>query len=178
MHRYNLLQLALSLHEYRHSHVIGYTSGVFDMLHRGHVNYLHKCQNQCDILIIGVDDDYLVATKKGINRPYQCVIDRLENLSYLGITPFLFKKTNSFTKIAPILCPDVYFIPHNKELSNPKNILIETLNINTVKFPYTTGVSTTLIIKKLKTDMYLSDIKNNVSTRNNHRNDVRLIFHK
>ncbi|WP_426697715.1 adenylyltransferase/cytidyltransferase family protein [Aeromonas hydrophila] len=164
MHNYNLIQLTLSLDKFRHNYVIGYTSGVFDILHSAHIDYLHKCQNKCDILVIGVDDDYLVAMKKGIDRPYQCLTERLENLSRLGIASFLLKKTDSFTKIAPVLCPDVYFIPHNKELSKSKMNSIESLGITIETFPYTKGLSTTLIIKKLKNAMKYSDENINAST--------------
>lgn len=164
MHNYNLIQLTLFLDKFRHKYIIGYTSGVFDILHSAHIDYLHKCQSKCDILVIGVDDDYLVAMKKGIDRPYQCLTERLEKLSRLGITSFLLKKTSSFTKIAPVLCPDVYFIPHNKELSKSKIDLLESLRVTIETFPYTKGVSTTLIIKRLKNAMANPDKNINTST--------------
>ena len=70
---------------------IVFTNGVFDILHRGHVEYLAKAKSFGDVLIVGLNSDASVRRLKGKNRPVQKQADRavillaLEAVDYVVI---------------------------------------------------------------------------------------------
>ena len=57
--------------------VIGYTTGVFDLFHVGHLNILNRASAGCDYLIVGVSTDELASELKG-RPPVVPLIERME----------------------------------------------------------------------------------------------------
>ncbi len=55
---------------------IVFTNGVFDILHRGHVDYLQRARSFGDLLIVGLNSDASVRRLKGPSRPIQAQRDR------------------------------------------------------------------------------------------------------
>jgi len=70
---------------------IVFTNGCFDLIHRGHIEYLNHAKSLGDILIIGLNSDDSVQRLKGVDRPinYQqdraIVLDNLKCVDYVCI---------------------------------------------------------------------------------------------
>lgn len=62
---------------------IVFTNGVFDLMHRGHVEYLEEARELGDRLVVGVNSDASVRRIKGPDRPIHREADRIELLSAL-----------------------------------------------------------------------------------------------
>lgn len=56
---------------------IGYTTGVYDMFHIGHLNIIRRAKEQCEYLIVGVTTDELCMKRKN-KHPIICENDRIE----------------------------------------------------------------------------------------------------
>lgn len=54
-----------------------FTNGCFDLLHKGHVDYLNKAADQGDRLVVGLNSDASVSRLKGAHRPLQDESSRL-----------------------------------------------------------------------------------------------------
>lgn len=62
---------------------IGFTNGVFDLLHPGHVKLLAQARAQCDRLVVGLNSDASVTRLKGPTRPVQNAQSRADVLAAL-----------------------------------------------------------------------------------------------
>ena len=69
---------------------IGFTSGVFDILHAGHINFLDKAKAQCDILIVGLNSNRSVKRYKGPDRPIVDELDRIRIVEALSCVDHVF----------------------------------------------------------------------------------------
>ena len=65
--------------------IVGYTTGVYDMFHIGHLNILKKAKEQCDYLIVGVSTDDLVLKEKNKTPviPYSERVAIVEAIRYV-----------------------------------------------------------------------------------------------
>jgi D-beta-D-heptose 7-phosphate kinase/D-beta-D-heptose 1-phosphate adenosyltransferase len=85
-----------------------FTNGCFDLLHPGHVEYLHRARRLGDLLVVGVNSDASVRRLKGPERPW--VDERARALTLAGLTSVdlvtIFAEDTPRELIAELL-PDV-----------------------------------------------------------------------
>ena len=126
--------------------IIGYTTGVFDMFHIGHLHLLKKAKNRCDYLIVGVSTDELVQSYKN-KKPIIPFEHRLEIVSSLKFVDEVIavthrNKLQSFFDVGY----DVLFVGDDWKGSDIFNDLeksLEKYNAKVEYFPYTKEVSST-----------------------------------
>lgn len=135
---------------------VGYTCGVFDVFHVGHLNLLEKCKEMCEVLIVGIcNDDYVYNVKHKnpvfsederlrIVGALRCV-DRAEivdiettNEKMLALNKFKFD----------VLFSGDDWKGSERYLKTEKEF--EKYGTAIEYLPYTKGISTTIIKEKMK----------------------------
>lgn len=89
---------------------IGYTTGVYDMFHIGHLNILRRAKEMCDYLVVGVTTDELCFRRKN-KYPIICETERMEIVSAIRYVDKVIAQTD-MDKIKPVkeLGADVVFV--------------------------------------------------------------------
>ena len=92
----------------RQNKKIVFTNGCFDILHKGHVQYLDKAKSFGDVLILGLNSDASVSALKGPNRPINFEDDRGYILAALESVDYVVKFTDDTPlSLIEIVQPDV-----------------------------------------------------------------------
>jgi len=131
----------------------GYTSGVFDLFHVGHLRLLKNCKKHCDYLVVGVCSDKLVFELKG-KKPIIPLEQRIEIIKALPfVSKVIVKNKDNDAWIAYKLKAKIIF--KGSDWKNKKKwrwieANARALHIKTKIFPYTSYISSTKIRKVLK----------------------------
>lgn len=132
-----------------------FTTGVFDMIHIGHVRYLELAKSLGDVLVVGLNTDKSVRQLKGPNRPVLTEIQRAEMLSFLGSVDYitLFPETTGAESIKK-LKPDVYLCVEGSwegEIETKKEVIAMSEHSGRVYYVprQEPTVSTTKIVNKI-----------------------------
>lgn len=131
---------------------IGYTTGVFDMFHIGHLNILKRAKEQCEFLIVGVSTDEVVQEYKHktpiIPFAERCAI--VESIKYVDkVVP-----QENMNKLAAVekIGADAVFVgsdwqgtPQWKEYER----LFSKVGCSVIYLQHTDGISSTILREKL-----------------------------
>ena len=130
---------------------VGYTSGVYDLFHIGHLNLLKNARGLCDKLIVGVTVDKLVEYKnKHSVIPFAERLEIVRNIKYVDAA--IPQEDLDKFKMWEKLHFDILFVgddwfntPRWKEMEDK----FRNVGVRVVYFPYTKGTSSTLINQTL-----------------------------
>ncbi len=128
-----------------------FTNGIFDLLHRGHVEYLAKAKEQGDILIVGLNSDASTRRLKGPTRPLNKLTDRAAVLAALEAVDYIV----SFGQDTPLrlitaIKPDILVKGAQYKKSEIVGAAeVESWGGKVVRAKMRQGLSTTELIRKI-----------------------------
>jgi len=133
---------------------IVFTNGCFDVIHRGHIEYLQFCKAQGDIVVVGLNSDGSVRGLKGEGRPINNQVDRAAVLSGLESVDFvtIFEEPTP-THLLEQIRPDVLI--KGSDWGSKEGIvgheLVESYGGKVMLAPLVKGKSSTATIERIKT---------------------------
>lgn len=131
--------------------IIGYTTGVFDLFHIGHLMMLKNAKAMCDKLVVGVTVDELVAYKhKKAVIPFEERIEIVRSIEYVdvAIPQTSMNKFDAWEKLKF----DIMFVGddwYGTEKWKEYERQFDEVGVKIMYFPYTKGTSSTLINETL-----------------------------
>lgn len=131
---------------------IGFTDGVYDMFHVGHLNMIETAKKNCEYLIVGVHGDDVVKEYKN-KTPIINENDRRRIVEAVkGVDRAVINRFRDKIKLWELYHFDVIFIGDDwkgtQRWINFEKELAK-INVDVVYVPYTTGISTTQIKQKI-----------------------------
>lgn len=127
--------------------IVVFTNGCFDVLHRGHIEYLKESKKLGDYLIVGINSDASVKKLKGSNRPIYNQEDRkffLEELKCVDEV-IIFDEDTPVELIKKIK-PDILTKGGDNKIENvPGHDIVKTIIL-----PFINGFGTSILLKKLQ----------------------------
>jgi D-beta-D-heptose 7-phosphate kinase/D-beta-D-heptose 1-phosphate adenosyltransferase len=89
-----------------------FVNGTFDVLHPGHLDLLNYAKSLGDFLLVAIDSDDRVASKKGLDRPFNPQYNRMKLLQNLKAVDevVIFDTDQELTQTVKILRPDIMIV--------------------------------------------------------------------
>ena len=136
----------------RKNKTVVFTNGCFDILHKGHIQYLHKAKSFGDVLVVGVNSDSSVKRIKGKKRPLIKQTDRVKVLAGLASVDFItiFNDATPL-KLIKYIKPGVLVKGSDWKKDNiVGRDIVESYGGEVKIVKYIKGFSTTEIIRRIK----------------------------
>jgi choline-phosphate cytidylyltransferase/glycerol-3-phosphate cytidylyltransferase len=131
--------------------IIGYTTGVYDLFHIGHLNLFKNAKGMCDKLVVGVTVDELVSYKgKKALIPFEDRIEIVRSCKYVDAAVPQYDMDK--LKACKELGASILFVGddwYGTDKWKKYEIELQEENIKVIYFPYTRGVSSTKISEAL-----------------------------
>ena len=137
----------------KEGHIIGYTTGVYDMFHVGHLNILKRARENCDYLIVGVSTDETVMSYKNKNPviPYEERVEIVKAIRYVDeVVPQVSMDKFEAWKI---LHYDILFHGDDwkgTDLYNKYEKQFYEVGVKIMYLPHTNGISSTKLTQLIK----------------------------
>jgi glycerol-3-phosphate cytidylyltransferase len=124
----------------------GYTAGVFDLFHVGHLNILKRAKDNCDFLIVAITTDELCKKRKGV-EPFIPYVERRQIVSALKYVDLVVPQENMDKFGAWEKYKFQRMFVGDDWKGHPSWVQIEaeldSVHCQVVYFPYTQGTSST-----------------------------------
>jgi len=126
--------------------IVGFTTGVFDMFHIGHLHLLKKAKNRCDYLIVGVSTDELVQSYKNKTPiiPFEHRLEIIASLKFVDEVVAITHRDKKRTYLD--VGYDTLFVGDDwkgSKIFNDLEKYLESYGAKVEYFPYTKDVSST-----------------------------------
>lgn len=145
------LQAELNWRQKQNQKIV-FTNGCFDVIHRGHIEFLKFCKQQGNVVVVGLNSDKSVKTIKGPDRPIHNQMDRAAVLSAFESVDFItiFDEPDPLKLIEKVR-PDVLVKGQDWE---EKGVIgtefVQSYGGKIVLAPLVEGKSSTSVIEKMK----------------------------
>lgn len=131
---------------------IGYTTGVYDMFHIGHLNILRRAKEQCETLVVGVTTDELCFKRKN-KYPIICEKERMEIVSAIRYVDIVIPQVD-MDKIRYVreIGADAVFVGSDWKGTDAWNKYEEQfaeVGCTVVYLDHTDGISSTILRDKI-----------------------------
>jgi rfaE bifunctional protein nucleotidyltransferase chain/domain len=129
-----------------------FTNGCFDILHRGHIDYLMACKDLGDRLVVGLNSDSSVSELKGSDRPVNQQNDRAFALaSLMFVDAVILFEQDTPEELIKVIKPDSLIKGGDysvEEIAGAEFVKSNGGEVQTI--PFVQGYSTTEFIQKIQ----------------------------